>query len=374
MIVDEETKRRIIDLHSNERITIREIAKIVKKSSRDIIAVLKVSEKKENGEENIDIQGKNLPATKKEKGDTEYDLPLNIKAYKLLSERKSLVEVTINLKLTARQAQQFNSEYWKLIQMDHLFMIYQEIKNNLGYFLKLFRLGKKEGLTPENIINLLTMADNIQDLNEQFQFHQSKVKDMEIRKSLCKEQLEDLGNRTIIAKEQLSDTEKACKQKFGELTGICSQIQMLEYQIEHFKNSENYQSIEQITRCRVNEILADNNKPLEYVLVSVIEALRENPDRYFLIDKIPTMAILNHNPLGPIQSTFYQGNYQFVKEKVLDLADKIFHNLQKSIVDSALSTARRLEKGNPQSHLPRYLSHISMEDNMIEFDKGDIAP
>jgi hypothetical protein len=89
MIVDEETKRRIIDLHSNERITIREIAKIVKKSSRDIIAVLKVSEKKEKGEENIDIQGKNLPATKKEKGDTEYDLPLNIKAYKLLSERKS---------------------------------------------------------------------------------------------------------------------------------------------------------------------------------------------------------------------------------------------------------------------------------------------
>jgi hypothetical protein len=86
------------------------------------------------------------------------------------------------------------------------------------------------------------------------------------------------------------------------------------------------------------------------------------------------MAILNHNPLGPIQSTFYQGNYQFVKEKVLDLADKIFHNLQKGIVDSALSTAGRLEKGNPQSHLPRYLGHISMEDNMIEFDKGDIAP
>ena len=59
--------------------------------------------------------------------------------------------------------------------MDHLFMIYQEVKNNLGYFLKLFRLGKKEGLTPENIINLLNMADNIQDLNEQFQSHLNEV-------------------------------------------------------------------------------------------------------------------------------------------------------------------------------------------------------
>ena len=47
MTIDEEIKRRIIDLHSNEHVTIREIAKIVKKSSRDIIAVLKVSENKE---------------------------------------------------------------------------------------------------------------------------------------------------------------------------------------------------------------------------------------------------------------------------------------------------------------------------------------
>ena len=47
MTIDEEIKRRIIDLHSNEHVTNRKISKIVKKSSRDIIAVLKVSENKE---------------------------------------------------------------------------------------------------------------------------------------------------------------------------------------------------------------------------------------------------------------------------------------------------------------------------------------
>jgi hypothetical protein len=60
MTVDEETKRRIRDLHSNERITIREIAKIVKKSRRDIIAILKVSENKEKAEENMNIQGNDM--------------------------------------------------------------------------------------------------------------------------------------------------------------------------------------------------------------------------------------------------------------------------------------------------------------------------
>jgi len=59
-----------------------------------------VSENKEKADENIDILGM-MPATKKEKMDKEYDLPLNIKAYKLLSEGKSLVEVTTELKLTA---------------------------------------------------------------------------------------------------------------------------------------------------------------------------------------------------------------------------------------------------------------------------------
>ena len=312
MTVDEETKRRIIDLHSDERISIREIAKIVKKSSRDIIAVLKVSENKEKADETMNIQGNNIPApTRKETGDTEHDLPPNIKAYKLLSEGKSVVEITIELKLTAQQAQQSNTEYWKLMQMDHLFMIYQEAKNNLGYFLKLFRLGKKERLTPENIISLLNMANNLQDLNQQFQFHLTEVSDIELRKSQCREQLEKLENMTISAKDQLSDTERACKQKFDELSGICSQILMLEYQIERFKNSQSYQAIEQAAKVKVNELLNDNRKVLEYALVSVIQALRDNPDRYLLIEKI---SYNSYYSLGPIQSNCMKENIKLSRK------------------------------------------------------------
>ena len=51
MLVDPETKRRIIELSLNEHKTIREITRITKKSSRDIISDLKKSEnqEKENG-------------------------------------------------------------------------------------------------------------------------------------------------------------------------------------------------------------------------------------------------------------------------------------------------------------------------------------
>ena len=95
MPIDENRKRNIRDLYFNQHKTIRELAKITRKSSRDIIAELKVSENKEKADENMDIRGNDMPATKKEKMDTEYDLLLNFKAHKLLSEGKSLAEVTI---------------------------------------------------------------------------------------------------------------------------------------------------------------------------------------------------------------------------------------------------------------------------------------
>jgi hypothetical protein len=41
LVVDQATKRRVIDLSSNEHHTIRDIAKNTKKSSRDIIAMEK---------------------------------------------------------------------------------------------------------------------------------------------------------------------------------------------------------------------------------------------------------------------------------------------------------------------------------------------
>ena len=35
--------------------------------------------------------------------------------------------------------------YWNLRRMHKLVTIYQEIQNSMGYFLKVVRLGKKEG-------------------------------------------------------------------------------------------------------------------------------------------------------------------------------------------------------------------------------------
>lgn len=356
MKTNENTKRDIIgyikDLRFNQHKTIREIATITGKSGRDVIALLKESVDKENKDTHDNI----VEIKNQEIESAEQDPPLNIKAYKLFSEGKSLVDVTIALKLTSQQAHQFYIEFWKLTQMNQLFAIYQENKDSMGYLLKLIRLGKKEGITPEQIIDLLKMADNTKDLNEKFQHLQGEVIDMELKKSVIKEQLEDLENKISSAEEQLSETDKACKLKFDELSGICYQIRMAECQIEQLKSNKNYQTIEKIAKDKVNESLTYNKKVLEYALVSVTEALRNEPDRFLLIDKKP------YNSLGSIQSILYEGDCQFAKEKVLELADKIFYKLQKGIVDNTLTAALGLGKRNLNSK------------EIVEAEAGDIAP
>ena len=90
----------------------------------------------------------------------------DVKAYKLFDEGKSPLKVTAELNLLGPQVQQFHIEYLNMKRMHKLVIIYQETQDSMGYFLKLFRLGRQEGLTPEQIIKLVQMADRINKLIE----------------------------------------------------------------------------------------------------------------------------------------------------------------------------------------------------------------
>jgi hypothetical protein len=344
--IDEETKRKIIDLRYQHKKKIREIAKEVKKSSRDVIAVIKKNEIKQ-------VQTtKNKKEYELDKGvQSSHENPLpNVKAYKLFDEGKSPLEVASELNLPGTQVQQFYVEYWNLRRMYKLVTIYPEIRNNVGYFLKLFRLGKERGVTPEQIINLIQMADEIHRFKEKFQQLQSDVIEIGTKKSVGKEQLETLQNEIEAAQERLDLVNKAFKVKYEELTEVCSQAQRLENYLEKLKGGQSYQELEATVRSEVGKILLDNKELLQNALVSVIVALRNDPDRYLLIDRMEltpftTNTIINYNSfLALRRPSRPQGNEQFVSERMLEMAERVLNNLQRGIVDNTISTAAGLEK------------------------------
>jgi hypothetical protein len=122
--------------------------------------------------------------------------------------------------------------------------------------------------------------------------------------------------------------------------------------LEKLKGGQGYQELEAIVRSEVGEILSDNEKLLQNALVSIIVALRNDPDKYLLIDRMEltpftTNTIINYNSSLALRRPLYpQGNEQFASGRVLEMAERILHNLQKGIVDSTISTAAGLEKGS----------------------------
>jgi hypothetical protein len=280
----------------------------------------------------------------------------NVKAYKLFDKGKSPLEVASELNLPGPQVQQFYVEYWNLRKMHKLVTVYQEIQDSIGYFLKLFRLGKQEGITPEQIMKFIQMANIIHKLQEKLEQLQSEVLDISIRKSVGKEELEDLLNEIQTTQEKLTLVNKTFNIKYEELKKGCSQAQKLQNYVEQFKNSQDYQELEFIVRREVGKTLVDNRKLLQNVLVSVIVALRNDPDRHLLIDRMEltpftTNTIINYNSFLALrrEPPYPQGGEQFISGRVLEMAEKVLNNLQKCVVDNIISTAAGLKEGSSYS-------------------------
>ena len=367
MVVSEEEKRRIIDLHFDQGKTIREISRIMGKSSHDIAPVTKEHRIRlaqnyalANGEQSEVIQ-------------REQDRVIpNVKAYKLFDEGKSPLEVTAELNLPGPQVQQFYVEYLSMMRMYKLVSIYQETQDSMGYFLKLFRLGKENGLTPEQIMKLVQMADSIHKLQDKLQQLQSEISNISKSKTVAKDQLKGLHDEIEAAQEKLNLVNKTFEVKYEELKEACSQAQKLQNYVEQFKDSQDYQELESIVQSEVGKVVSDNKILLQNALFSILLALRNNPDRYFIVDRIEltpfTTTLINYNSfLASRRPSYLQGREQF-SERVLKMGERILYSLQKSIVDSTISTAAGLEKESSYPAARRALPYYESSSQLPSVD------
>jgi hypothetical protein len=339
MPVSEEEKRRIIDLHFNQDKTIREVCRIMGKSSHDVTPVTK--------EYRIHLAQNYALADGKSYSEQDRVIP-NVKAYKLFEKGKSPLEVTAELNLPGPKVQEYYIEYLNIMRMYRLVTIYHENQDNMGYFLKLSRLGKEKDVTPEQIMNLVQMADSIHKLEDKLQRLQNEISDITTRKSQYQEELKNLRNEISNTKEKLDLVKETFNTKYNELKEVCSQAQKLQGYVEQFIEGQEYQEFESVVRKEVGKSLLVNRKLLQNALFSVLLALRNDPARHFIVDNMElapfTTTIINYDSfLSSRRPSYLQGSEQLIGGRVLEVAERIFCNLQKSVVDSTISTASGLE-------------------------------
>jgi hypothetical protein len=142
--------------------------------------------------------------------------------------------------------------------------------------------------------------------------------------------------------------------KYEELKEACSQAQKLQNYVEQFKSSQDYRELESVVRNEVEKTLLDNKRLLQNALFSILLALRNQPDRYYIVDSMElthfTTTIIKYNSY--LASRRPPGSEQFIGGRMLEIAERIFGNLQKNMVDNTISTAAELEDG--MSHATGY--------------------
>jgi transposase len=276
----QERERFVIKLY-NQGKTYREIAKEARISPRDIGAILnKVIEEKTEGLEEED----NIDSEKKQNQEEEQQrhLSLSAQAYKLFYDRKTPLEVAIELNLGESEATKFYKEYWKLKQLHNLTIVYEETKGDIEPFLKLYRLSKAKGMSVKQVVNLLTIANNdLPALEKRIKRLRNDVSTLQFGKQTLERNLYGLNNQIASTTKLFNSYRISCIREKREIRKLYNEKARLEALIEGFKsNNEEYLEIKQAAEEKVKSVLTDSRLTLKFATLSVIQSLRMNPELY----------------------------------------------------------------------------------------------
>jgi septal ring factor EnvC (AmiA/AmiB activator) len=274
VLTRQERERLVIDLYKQGK-TICEIDKEVRMSFRDIGVILnKAIEEKTQG-----IKQQDGPEQNREQEEQQHQ-SLAAQAYKLFSDRKTPLEVAIALNLRESEATKFYKEYWKLKQLHDLNMVYEETKGDIEPFLKLYRLSKAKGIGVKQVVNLLAIAINdLPSIEEQLKTFRNDISTLQFRKHSLETNIYQLNNQIASTTKLLNSLRMSCRRERREIENLYNEKARLEAIVTGFKNNneEYLDKIKQAAYREVKSVLTDDKLLLKFATLSVIEALRINP-------------------------------------------------------------------------------------------------
>jgi hypothetical protein len=261
-------EKRILDLH-NDGCTIRDIAKQEHKSFRDIGAIIN---RQQERQETIERQAQQAHIASE--------------AYGLFSKGKSLVEVAIELKLRQPDVQTLHGEYLKLIGLEKLHKVYEEVEDNIENFVNLYNMIKASGITPPHVERLVRIAnDDLPSVERRFQLANNRVAELQgdIRNSTFTFQgLSDGISSMNAAIRSLGAEKQKMQEEIDELYQKRMKLQAFFRDFEN--NNERYLQITKFAEEKVHRILSENKLFLRLAVQSLIELIANDPGKYeFLI-------------------------------------------------------------------------------------------
>jgi len=342
ILTRQERERLVIDLYYNQGKTYREIAKEARISPQDIGVILNKAVEQKNREQ----QDNTNDAEKNQQQEQQQHLSLSTQAYKLFSEGKTPIEVAIELNLRESEATKFCREYWKLKQLHNLNNIYEEIKDDIESFLRLYRSSKAKGIGVKNVINILEIANNdLPAIEQRFEGLRNDVGMLQFQKHTCKRSLYQLNNQIATTNRILNSLRMSYERERREMENLSSEKTKLESIVIGFKsNNEEYlNKIKQAAEENVKTVLTNGKLLLQFTTASVIESLRRNPElcNFVLNDTSvqTTSAAYGSNYLSLMsgRDQHQQSFNDTYTALILEEAEKLYNELITKLTNSVIT-------------------------------------
>jgi len=191
-----EREKQVLELYDSGKST-RDIAKTLRMSLRDISFILKKNQVKQGIVINDNVNNNK----------NKYPNEKATQSYRLFSQGKKLVEVSIELGLRENEASKLFSEFLRLKGQDEVYEIYLENKHYLKSLRKLHRVIKREGVTADRIewfVNMVKIgAYKIPELQKQYAKLKDEVEIIDERKVRSKHELDKMNNQITYLQRNL---------------------------------------------------------------------------------------------------------------------------------------------------------------------------
>ena len=163
-----EKRRKVIELRKEGK-TIREIAKEMHMSSRTVIVILKDNNSKEALEE-----------TRRKEQEQQNVGQINYtRALRLFKEGKSLLDVTIELGVSAEETKKACFDFWDISNVDDFRRVYEEIKPYLQDLLTVWKIVREKGLDVKDALVAIEHASERAKAEEELRAITDKVTDLQ---------------------------------------------------------------------------------------------------------------------------------------------------------------------------------------------------
>jgi transcriptional regulator len=270
--------------------TIREIAQIVHMSFRDISSIIR----RETGE-----------AEQKDR----IRLSKSAQALRLFEQGYTPVDVAVKLDIDTGEIGRIYKEYWNLKGLYNLLQVYEELKGEISSILKLYQLTKKEGMGPEQVVNLLKIAAELPNLESRYKVIRSNIFALERREESLENRLYQLNRY-----EEISAT---------RLESLQTEENKRRHTIDQLESSEAYCKINKVVEKKVREILDNKKLIIGMALSALIAAIRNEPDRslfrYLLNEEMdPSTNLYCHQKLSELAQKYYEQIVNDSIDKVLN--------------------------------------------------------